>query len=149
MSWLLLLLFAADQPLPFSHKTHAETALLKCAECHTMPAPGEQATIPETKKCMSCHIAVKKESPHIQKLTEFHTAKKPVPWIRVYQIPGFVFFSHKVHTDAGAKCETCHGPVAEREVLKREVETNMGACMTCHQKNKASNDCATCHEKMN
>ena len=114
-----------------------------------MPAPGEQATIPETKKCMSCHLAIKKESPHIQKLTEFHTAKKPVPWIRIYQIPGFVFFSHKLHTDAGAKCETCHGAVGERDVLKKEVETNMGSCMSCHQKNKASNDCGTCHEKLN
>ena len=58
-------------------------------------------------------------------------------------------FSHKLHTDAGAKCETCHGPVAERDVLKKEVETNMGSCMSCHQKNKASNDCGTCHEKLN
>ena len=39
--------------------------------------------------------------------------------------------------------------VAERDVLKKEVETNMGACMSCHQKNKASNDCGTCHEKLN
>ena len=144
---LLLLFLSADQPLPFSHKTHTDVAKLACKDCHTMPDPGEFAGIPATTKCMGCHVAVKTDSPHIAKLTALHKEKRPVPWVRVYEIPGYVFFSHKVHTDAGAKCDTCHGPVGERSVLTKEVKHNMGTCMACHQQNKASIDCTYCHEK--
>ena len=62
---------------------------------------------------------------------EFAKDKKPVPWVRVYQLPGYVWFSHKVHMKKGA-CETCHGPVAERDVLTREKPITMTACKACH-----------------
>jgi ssDNA-binding Zn-finger/Zn-ribbon topoisomerase 1 len=65
----------------------------------------------------------------------------------VYQIPSFVFFSHKNHLDAGAKCESCHGKVAERERLFRETDISMNGCMNCHRINKASVDCMFCHEQ--
>lgn len=144
---LLLLFLSADQPVAFSHKKHTELAKLACKDCHTMPAPGEMATIPATSKCMGCHVAIKTDSPQIAKVTAYHKEKRPVPWVRVYEIPGYVFFSHKVHTEAGAKCETCHGPVGERDVLTKEVKHNMGSCMECHRQHKAPNDCESCHEK--
>jgi hypothetical protein len=112
-----------------------------------MPDTGEFATIPETKKCMTCHVAVKKESPHIQKLAEFHSSGKEVPWKRVYKIPDYVYFSHKIHVEKGASCDTCHGPVAEREVLRKERDITMGACMDCHRARQASNQCNFCHEQ--
>lgn len=144
---LLLLFLSADQPLAFSHKTHAEAAKLACKDCHPMAEPGEMAGIPATSKCMACHVAVKTDSPQIAKMAALHKEKRPVPWVRVYEIPGYVFFSHKVHTEAGAKCATCHGPVAEREVITKEVKHNMGSCMDCHRQNKAPIDCTACHEK--
>ncbi|MBI4910133.1 MAG: cytochrome c3 family protein [Acidobacteria bacterium] len=101
--------------------------------------------IPEVKVCMGCHQSVKKDSPHIEKLAGFAKQNRQVPWVRVYQIPSWVYFSHKAHGEAGAKCETCHGPVKERDVLFKETNINMGGCMECHEKNKASNDCAFCH----
>lgn len=134
-----------QQPIPYSHKTHLGLGL-QCKNCHTNPDPGEMMGIPETKVCMGCHQAVKTDSPHIQKLTEYHKQGRPVPWIRVYEIPSYVFFSHKSHLQAGATCETCHGPVKEREALWRETNISMGGCMECHTKNKASNDCGFCHE---
>lgn len=133
------------QPIPYSHKTHLAMGL-QCKGCHTSPDPGEMMGYPEEKVCMGCHSSVKKESEHIQKLTEFAKSEKPVPWVRVYRIPSYVFFSHKAHVDAGAKCETCHGPVAQRDVLAKETDITMGGCMDCHRKNKASNDCGFCHE---
>ena len=144
---LLFLFLSADQPVPFSHKKHTEIAKLACQDCHTMPDPGESAGIPATSKCMGCHVAVKTDSPHIAKVTAFHKEKRPLPWVRIYEIPGYVFFSHKVHTEAGAKCETCHGAVALRDVLTKEVKHNMGSCMECHRQNKVSVDCTFCHEK--
>jgi hypothetical protein len=45
----------------------------------------------------TCHQSIKKDSPAIQKL------------VRVYKESDFVFFSHRSHLGAGAKCEDCHG----------------------------------------
>ena len=73
--------------------------------------------------------------------------KKAIPWVRVYRIPTYVYFSHRVHTKAGATCETCHGPVRERDVITKEISHNMRSCMACHAATKARNDCATCHEE--
>jgi hypothetical protein len=51
-----------------------------------------------------------------------------------------------VHTTAGTTCETCHGPVRDRDVMSREVSYDMKSCMACHAAMKARNDCAACHE---
>ena len=89
------------QPIPYSHKQHIALGL-KCANCHSMPDPGEMMGIPAAAQCMTCHQSVKKDSPPIQKLAAFAARKEPVPWVRVYQIPGYVLFSHKSHLEFAA-----------------------------------------------
>ena len=147
-----LLLFQAKnppvQPLPFSHKTHAAVAL-KCADCHAMPAPGEVVTIPEASKCMACHRTIKADSPAIKELRGYAEQKRSIPWVRVYEIPSWVYFSHKTHLDSGTKCEACHGPVADRDRLGRESDLSMAGCMECHRAHKATLDCGGCHELKN
>ena len=140
---LSLQIFAADQPLPYSHKTHVGLGL-KCTGCHTMPGKGEMASFPSESLCMGCHASVRKDSPHIRKLAEFVKEKRPVPWVRIYRLPDYVWFSHKVHMKK-ATCETCHGPVSERTVLKQEKPITMAACITCHDETEAPNECNTCH----
>jgi hypothetical protein len=109
-----------------------------------MPGNGEMATYPPESLCMSCHATVKKDSPNIKKLAEFAKEKKPVPWVRIYKLPDYVWFSHKVHMKK-ATCETCHGPVAERSVLTKEKPINMTSCMSCHDETDAPNECNICH----
>lgn len=99
--------------------------------------------------CMQCHSAVKTDSPAIQKVADAAKNAKPIRWRRVYEIPTYVFFSHRTHLNAGATCDACHGPVAERDVLAREADISMKGCMTCHTQKKASNDCTTCHDQRN
>ncbi len=142
----MLLWLAVTQPIPFSHKQHADTAKLKCADCHAAPDPGEVMTFPAVSKCMNCHQAIKADSPAVQDLKRYVAARQDVPWVRVYQIPSWVYFSHKVHTDAGTACEVCHGPVAQRDQLSKETDLSMGGCMNCHREHKATLDCAGCHE---
>ena len=55
-----------------------------------------------------------------------------MPWVRIYEIPAFVNFSHRAHLEAKNTCEDCHGKVAERDALYKEVNLNMGTCMDCH-----------------
>jgi c(7)-type cytochrome triheme protein len=102
---------------------------------------------PAESFCMSCHEAVKADSPHIEKVAAAARGKKPIPWVRVYQLPTYVYFSHRVHTAAGRTCETCHGPVRERDVMTQEVPHNMRSCMACHAATMARNDCKACHEE--
>ena len=95
---------------------------------------------------MACHIEIGKDKPSIRKLKAFAQEKQPIPWQRVYQIPGYVSFSHRIHLEAGATCEICHGPVEQRDVLAKETNLSMGGCMDCHRKHQASNECNLCHE---
>lgn len=138
---------APEQPLPYSHRAHAGAQKLECKMCHPIPDTGELATLPETAVCMTCHRSVKMDSPHIQKLAVFHSEKRQIPWRRVYRIPDYVFFSHKEHGDKGVACEACHGPVRERDVIRKEKDISMAACMDCHRARQASNACNYCHEQ--
>ncbi|MGJ5820607.1 cytochrome c3 family protein [Paludibaculum fermentans] len=149
LSGMLLLaaeLCGQQQPVPYSHKTHLALGL-QCSSCHKNADPGEYMGFPAETFCMSCHRSVKADSPHIQKLAAAAKERKPLPWVRVYQLSPYVYFSHRVHTQAGATCDTCHGPVRERDQITPEVSHNMRTCMACHAKSKARNDCGTCHEE--
>lgn len=137
---------APQQPVPYSHKTHLALGL-KCAACHKNPDPGEVMGFPAEAFCLTCHQTIKKDSPHIGKLAAAARDKTPIEWVRVYQIPSYVYFSHRVHTAAGTSCETCHGPVRGRDVITREVSHHMRDCMSCHEEKNARNDCAACHEE--
>jgi hypothetical protein len=135
------------QPVPFSHKQHAGTLKLKCNMCHPNRDPGESMGIAQASTCMQCHSSVKTDSPAIQKLAAHAESKRAVPWVRVYQIPAYVFFSHRAHIEAGNTCRECHGPVEERAQLAREADLSMTGCMNCHKTKNASNDCLYCHEQ--
>ena len=137
------------QPIPYSHALHAGKLQLKCAMCHENKDPGETMGIPAAAKCMMCHQTVKTDAEPIQKLKTFFETKREIPWVRVYQIPSYVFFSHRAHTETGTTCQECHGSVTTSEVLKRETDISMGGCMTCHRQKKAPLNCTFCHEQRN
>ena len=134
------------QPVPYSHKTHLALGL-ECVSCHSNADPGESMGYPPESLCMTCHQAIKSDSPHIQKLAAAAQEGKPLPWVRVYRLKEYVYFSHRVHTQAGTTCETCHGPVRERDVISQEVRHDMRSCMACHAAQKAREDCKACHEE--
>ncbi|HYM11766.1 MAG TPA: cytochrome c3 family protein [Bryobacterales bacterium] len=132
-----------QQPIPFSHRQHC--AQVACSVCHATAATGERAGMPSTSECMLCHNNLKKDSSPIRKLVEYDKEKKPVPWVRVYLLPDFVFFSHAKHAAAKVECAACHGPVAQRSVLA-EIHVKMKTCIDCHRMRGASIECNLCHE---
>ena len=145
-------LFAQDegpeQPVPFSHKHHAGTLGLECKKCHVNPDPGEMMTFPVLTTCMECHAAIKTDSPHIQKIAAAAQAGEQLDWVRVYEVPGFVYFSHRSHLAAGAECAKCHGDVPSRERISLAGDITMAGCMNCHIESGSSIDCAYCHEPL-
>jgi formate-dependent nitrite reductase cytochrome c552 subunit len=80
-------------------------------------------------------------------LTAFHAAGTPVPWVRVYDTPDYVFWDHGAHLRANVACVECHGPVAERDVIVQETDVvTMLGCRRCHDQRQVFTDCGDCHE---
>jgi hypothetical protein len=79
----------------------------------------------------------------------------PIEWVRVHNLPDFVYFDHRVHVARDVACETCHGPVQSMERVRQFSDLSMGWCIECHRTNPAvaggppedhvSTDCVTCH----
>jgi hypothetical protein len=135
----------APQPVAFSHRLHVEKAGLPCEFCHAGAAKNDAAGLPPTETCLTCHRAIKTDSPEVAKIAAAAEKDVRVAWVPVYRVPDFVFFGHAPHVKAGLACAECHGPVATRDVLQKEVSTSMAACVDCHKRRGARQDCAACH----
>lgn len=59
---------------------------------------------------------------------------RPVEWVRVHNLPDFVYFNHSQHVSvAGIECQTCHGPIEEMEIVSQYSPLTMGWCINCHR----------------
>lgn len=133
------------QPVTYSHQTHLAIGL-ECSSCHTNPEPGNLMTFPPTSTCMSCHETVATKKPSIQKLASLAKSGQPIPWLRVYTVTAGVNWTHRKHLEAGIKCETCHGQVADMTVMSQVTSViSMGVCINCHKLHAAPTVCQTCH----
>ncbi len=54
--------YAPDQPIKFSHKTHAGIHKIDCQYCHDGARRSKHSVIPATNTCMNCHSAIKEGS---------------------------------------------------------------------------------------
>ncbi len=125
--------YAPEQPIPFSHKLHAGDNKIPCLYCHSNAEKSRHATVPSLNICMNCHSVVKGDSPWIQKLKQSYADGKPIEWVRVHELPDYVYFPHKRHVAKGVSCETCHGNVKEMTRIQQFAPLTMGWCMECHR----------------
>lgn len=51
--------YAPEQPIKFSHATHAGQQKIDCQYCHDSARRSKHSSIPGTNTCMNCHAAVK------------------------------------------------------------------------------------------
>lgn len=59
---------------------------------------------------------------------------EPVKWVRIHNLPDFVYFNHSQHVEVGGvECQTCHGPVEEMEIMSQFSPLTMGWCINCHR----------------
>jgi mono/diheme cytochrome c family protein len=151
--------YAPIQPIHYSHRIHAGSNGINCKYCHSSARVSKHAGIPSLNVCMNCHKNISEVSDttatadyskafydgEIQKLykavgwdqsNQKYTGKtQPVKWVRIHNLPDFVYFNHSQHvTVAGIECQTCHGPVQTYEIQKQFAPLTMGWCIDCHRK---------------
>ena len=141
--------YAPEQPIAYSHKLHAGDLEIPCEYCHTYARRSRSAGIPAVEQCMACHKLIATDKEPIQALSKAWDNNVAIEWVKVHDLPDFVYFSHKRHVKAGFECQDCHGPVETMDVVWREAPLTMGWCVNCHKDNLdkgASVDCLTCHK---
>jgi menaquinone reductase, multiheme cytochrome c subunit len=121
------------QPVPYSHALHAGKLGIDCRYCHTTVEVAAHAALPPTQVCMNCHAKVRATSPKLLPIRESYASGLPVPWVRVHDLPDYVYFSHSAHVRRGVGCVECHGRVDTMEVVTQVQRLSMGWCLDCHR----------------
>ncbi len=121
------------QPIPYSHKLHAGDLGMDCRYCHSQIEQSRYANVPSTQTCMNCHAVIGKQSEKLLPLRESLATGVPIQWVRVHDLPDFVYFDHSAHLRAGIGCFSCHGNVANMPVVTQVESLSMGWCLDCHR----------------
>ena len=131
--------YRPEQPVPYSHALHAGDLGIDCRYCHTSVEDSAKANIPPTSTCMNCHSLIKTDSERLKLVRESaertaeHPTGKPIPWVRVHQLPDYSYFNHSAHVAAGVGCASCHGRVDQMVVVEMAEPLSMGWCLECHR----------------
>ncbi len=124
---------ARKQPVPFSHKHHVTGVGLDCRYCHTSVEESSFANIPPVETCMTCHSQIWTESPLLEPIRESYRTGNPIEWVRIHDLPDFVYFNHSIHVHKGIGCQTCHGQVDQMPLMWKVNTLNMEWCLECHR----------------
>lgn len=139
----------AEKLLPFNHSTHVnQYGASDCTMCHSFESGGRFRGIPTVSACLQCHD-LKKAS---NKALFEGFSENDKPWETFALQPDLVYFSHLAHIAEGddkhkVSCISCHGDKANSTTTEKiKGRMAMGVCMDCHDKTKAINTCAVCHD---
>src|SRR3989441_6131916 len=122
-----------EQPVPFSHEHHVGGLGIDCRYCHTTVENSSFANIPPTKTCMNCHSQIWNTAPMLEPVRESFRTDKSIRWIRVHDLPDYVYFNHSIHVAKGVGCTTCHGQVNKMPLMWQESSLQMAWCLDCHR----------------
>lgn len=62
---------------------------------------------------------------------------KPIPWIKIHNLPDHVYFNHSQHIKVGKQqCQTCHGNIQEMPEVYQFADLSMGWCINCHRQSR-------------
>ena len=125
--------YCPEQPVPFSHKLHAGELGLDCRYCHNTVEVAAHAAIPPTATCMNCHRQIATESDKLLLVRQSASTGKPIPWVRVHDLPDYTYFDHSAHVSRGVSSVSCHGRVDQMEEVYQVETLSMGWCLECHR----------------
>ena len=122
-----------DQPVPFSHKHHVEGLGLQCQYCHVSVEKSSYAGIPPTKTCMNCHSQIWTNAQLLEPVRQSWATGASIQWIKVHDLPDYVYFNHEIHVNKGIGCASCHGRVDEMPLMYEQNSLQMEWCLNCHR----------------
>jgi hypothetical protein len=122
-----------DQPVPFSHKHHVEGLGLQCQYCHTSVEKSSYAGIPPTKTCINCHSQIWTNAQLLEPVRHSWATGESIQWIKVHDLPDYVYFNHEIHVNKGIGCASCHGRVDEMPLMYQQNTLQMEWCLNCHR----------------
>lgn len=131
--WVTRQAEAREQWPPFSHQHHVGGLGIDCRYCHTSVETSSFAGIPPTKTCMNCHSQMWTGSDMLQPVRMSFTTGQSLQWIRVNDLPDFVFFQHDIHINKGIGCNVCHGRVSRMPLMMAAQTLQMQWCLDCHR----------------
>ncbi|MCH7472962.1 cytochrome c3 family protein, partial [bacterium] len=105
--------YMPEQPVAYSHALHAGELGIDCRYCHTAVERAPVAAVPNTQICMNCHTNIRSESEKLKRIRESNESGMPIPWVRIHDLPDFVYFNHSAHVRRGIGCVSCHGRIDE------------------------------------
>src|SRR3990172_9433224 len=120
------------QPVPFSHAHHVGGMGIDCRYCHTAVETSATAGIPPTKTCMNCHSQIFAQSAYLEVVRASYRTDESIPWVKVHDLPDFVYFDHSIHVNKGVGCTTCHGEVDKMPLMWSVHSLQMEWCLECH-----------------
>lgn len=122
-----------SQPVPFSHEHHVGGLGIDCRYCHTSVENSSFAGIPPTKTCMNCHSQIWVNAPMLEPVRQSFRTDQSLRWIRVHDLPDYVYFNHSIHVAKGVGCTTCHGQIDRMPLTWQEASLQMSWCLDCHR----------------
>ncbi|MEX0776899.1 MAG: cytochrome c3 family protein [Phycisphaeraceae bacterium] len=124
---------AIDQPVPFSHEHHVAGLGIDCRFCHLSAETSSVAGVPATEVCMTCHSQIWTNAQMLQPVRDSFEKGQPIQWVRVNDLPDFVYFDHSIHVAKGVGCAECHGEVHRMPMTWKAQNLHMTWCLDCHR----------------
>jgi hypothetical protein len=121
--------YAPEQPVAYSHAVHVGQLGIDCRYCHNTVEESAHASIPPTQTCMNCHSSIRTNSEKLIPVRSSYATGMPVEWVRVHDLPDYVYFDHSAHVRRGIGCASCHGRVDTMEVVSQVEALSMGWCL--------------------
>ncbi|ADE35366.1 Cytochrome c [Candidatus Karelsulcia muelleri DMIN] len=160
--------YKPNQPIFFSHKIHSGINNIHCQYCHSSSLYSKVSGIPSLNICMNCHISINEYNGNyipfgkdkcyfdneIRKIYKYlgwnetnrnlSDKKSNIKWIRIHNMPDFVYFDHSQHIIVAGKeikksknvdlvCEACHGYVKNMDKISMFNDFTMEWCIKCHK----------------
>jgi hypothetical protein len=125
--------YTPPQPVPFSHQHHVSGLGIDCRYCHTTVEVSQNAGMPPTHTCMTCHSQIWTNADMLAPVRQSLAENKPLRWTRVYTLPDYVYFDHSIHIAKGVGCTECHGPIGDMPLTRKATTLYMSWCLSCHR----------------
>ncbi len=124
---------ARQQPIQFSHERHVAGNGIDCRFCHTAVEKSAVAGMPPTGTCMNCHSQIWSNSAYLEPVRASYRNNQSIQWVKVHDLPDFVYFDHSIHVNKGVGCTTCHGQVDTMPLMRTVNTLQMEWCLNCHR----------------